>query len=240
MDQQTIDRLFREKLDGNEVNPSPKSWNEVEKQIGGKKKPTILWIAASVSILALTWFIWSENQMSSIEIASKEIDHPVLLKNSELTSPVAAVLPEQKKVDLRVRKVSNATPSASAVASITISPKEVLKVEKNEVAEDSKNLVAMEETPLLPEEDTAIEVVPEEVLSPVYKTVKITYIASSSSKESSEVATAKSDSTGVLKKFIAFTEKIAPGEVLADIKTAKDNLLNGGLKNKKDRTIMTP
>lgn len=239
MDQQTIDRLFREKLDGNEVAPSPKSWSEVEKQIGGKKKPTILWIAASISLLALTWFFWSENQMNSIEIASQEIDHPVLLENSELTSPVAVALQEQRMVHQRVRRIAKARPLPAAVASVPISTEEVLEVEGNVLPEDSKSLVAVEETSLLPDADAAIEAISKEVVSPVYKPVKITYIAASS-KQRDEVVPAKNDSTGVLKKFIAFTEKIAPGEVLADLKTAKDNLLNGGLKNKKDRTIMTP
>ena len=39
MDQQKIDRLFREKLGSMEVTPSSKAWSQVEKQIRPKKNP---------------------------------------------------------------------------------------------------------------------------------------------------------------------------------------------------------
>ena len=125
------------------------------------------------------------------------------------------------------------------MANVDVQPIETLDIEEPRTLENQEVLVAKEEDPLPVKEDVLMDVMPaEEVLAPVYKTVKITYIASN--KENSVEEPTKSDSTNALKKFIAFTEKIDPGEVLADIKTAKDNLLNGGLKNKKDRTIMTP
>ena len=106
-------------------------------------------------------------------------------------------------------------------------------VEDIPIAEmESKTVVAEVDI----EEPQIIEETGEEVTKPEFRAVKITYIASSVNTGSEE--TQKTDSTGVLKKFIAFAEKIDPGDMLADIKTAKDNLLNGGLKNKKDRNSL--
>ena len=59
--------------------------------------------------------------------------------------------------------------------------------------------------------------------------VKITYIASEGEKKQ------RSDSVGAFKKIMAFAGKISPGEVLADIKTAKDDFISGGFKSKTDR-----
>ncbi len=64
--------------------------------------------------------------------------------------------------------------------------------------------------------------------------VKITYIASEK-----EEKVRKSDNAGAFKKFIALVEKISKEEILADIQTAKDGLLNRTLKGqRKDRRLL--
>ena len=112
---------------------------------------------------------------------------------------------------------------------VIITEEVVSEIESTETTTD----VAVAEV----EEPAISEEVKEAVEKPTFTAVKITYIASNN-KKAIEEETQKNDSTGVLKKFIAFTGKIAPGDMLADIKTAKDNLFNGGLKNKKERSSL--
>ncbi|WP_420317982.1 hypothetical protein [Ekhidna sp.] len=235
MDQQNIDRLFREKLDQMEVTPSSKSWSQVEKQIRPKKTPVLYWVAASISLLIMSWFVWSDrpSQTETFNPIASEVNHPLPSRTPEFIVPV--VKAEDKKPVIKKspepRKESTIQPqfaenSEKATNEDKLEELPILEVE-------SKTMVATEDV----EKPEILENVKESINKPEFRTVKITYIASSNNN-SVQANTEKTDSTGVLKKFIAFAEKIDPGDVLADIKTAKDNLLNGGLKNKKDRNSL--
>ncbi len=241
MDQHNIDRLFREKLDGLEVTPTPQAWSEVERKLGGKKKPMIYWVAASIALLLAASLILWPDQATNYQLAMDEIDidHPILPDNQSLSTPVAITLEKEDKKNAR-----NESSKKSFEKRTAVQLAQVESIEKSDNSNPSKSIeleikkmVALEETSMITPvslEPPSEEVIEEEVS---YNAVKITYIAS----EPSEIEDkAKNDSTGVLKKFIAFTEKIDPGEMLADIKTAKDNLLNGGLKNKRTRSAMIP
>ncbi len=48
------------------------------------------------------------------------------------------------------------------------------------------------------------------------------------------------DSTAIFNKIITFAGKIDLREMLADMKTAKDNFLNGSLKNSRKRSARNP
>ena len=240
MDQNTIDRLFREKLDGVEITPSAKAWNQVEGQIRGKKTPMVYWVAASVTLLLISWIVWPQQENTIVGVASGPIDHPVVQVDRTLTTPIAAKLKEKDQAVLPILKKAPVSNQAPLVAEVKSEDRieSIPEYEIEEVINDKAvATIDEEEVPLLMEMSDQIDPIMEEVDS-VMATVKITYIASSST--SSKPTLAEADSAGVFKKFIAFTEKIDPGEMLADIKTAKDNLLNGGLRNKKDRTLMTP
>lgn len=233
MDQQNIDRLFREKLDDFEITPSPKAWNEVEKRIGKKKNYTFYWIAASISLLAISWVVWPVQKSDSVGIASYEIDHPTLMQSPEMRVPVAAELDEIDEPEVRATTIRK-EPKIQLVAT-----EKVEVIEKNNDDKlildqvEKKTIVATVEPDMLPINEISETV---DIIEPKISAVKITYIATN--KDEINKKELKSDSTGVLKKFIAFTEKLDPGEMLADIKTAKDNLLSSGFKNKKDRTVM--
>jgi len=234
MDQNNIDRFFREKLDGNEVLPSSKAWNEVEKQIGGKKKPVVLyWVAATISLLLISWIVWPEYKASIQGIASGEFDHPIWVKKASPGMPIAASLSPKRTSD--PGKETMTLVQKNQIAKETVDIKKTVVSEEIIKKVSLEESIAKEETVPPPQEVEEIEVVPSKV-EPIYSKVKITYIASN--KNVGEEA--KADSTGALKKLIAFTDKIDPGEMLADIKSVKDNLLSGGLKNKKHRTLMTP
>ena len=237
MDQHNIDRLFREKLDDYEITPAAKSWNEVEKRIGKKNKPFVYWIAASISLFLVAWVIWPKQDQAFVGIASLEIDHPVVVSEFEFGIPVAAEIQAVKPKVTPSKRVVKAQPQLVAVSDHEDLTKVV--VDEPLIPEmDEKVIVVVEESDVLPYEGKEEMVETAEILEPDFSAVKITYIASNAAVE--EPKTVKSDSTGVLKKFIAFTEKLDPGEMLADIKTAKDNLLSSGFKSKKDRAVMTP
>ena len=242
MDQHNIDRLFREKLGGVEVAPSPKAWNEVEKQIGGKKKPVFYWVAASITLLLTVSVVLWPNQPASNQLSLGEADHPILPNDQGLSIPVAADLSKPKQEKAVATPARPVQQKARIVQVAKVELTEDVKAESNNPLEipemEIKRVVALEETTIpvseVPEMEDASTV--EEKID--YSAVKITYIASNKSIMEDEIT--ESDSSGVFKKFIAFTEKIDPGEMLADIKTAKDDLLKGGLKNKREKSAMTP
>ncbi|NQZ75735.1 MAG: hypothetical protein HRT61_06425, partial [Ekhidna sp.] len=165
-----------------------------------------------------------------------DISHPVYEKGPDF------VLPEIKTVE-KPKTLAKQKPKASIklydqFAVNNSKQKEPAIIEEITPIEiDSKTVIAAldEEKPVIEKE--VIEVL-EQMEKPEFRTVKITYIASAGSASEMIESTQKADSTSRLKKFIAFAEKIDPGDVLADIKTAKDNLINGGLKSKKERNSL--
>lgn len=234
MDQQKIDRLFREKLDQVEVTPSEQAWAQVEKQIGTKKTLSFYWVAASVALFLVSWIVWPEAK-------APEGFTPIAgtISSPARTEMPAFQLPEEKeqpKINVAsVRKVRHSQQNQLAVAE----PKVQTKTVVDEVVENPSEVITLaslttEKTEQDESTTASIELPAKAVEEKPTRAIKITYIASADTK--TEVVQ-KSDSSGVLKKFIAFAGKIDPGDMLADIKTAKDNLLNGGLK-KKERSSM--
>lgn len=251
MDQESIDRLFREKLNGLEVAPSAEAWSQVEKKIHPNKTPIVYWVAASVTLLIISWVVWPKQEIESDQLLS-EVDHPVMIESNNLVNPIAAELSEKKavkikevnKTQLKVQQpVQTQLVAAQEPVFIDKSIDEIPAEELLQPKEETTTIVASEEEdqPLL--EEVTEDPVKAETEEVKYSTVKITYIASSKPAKPvidfNEEAQ-KTDSTNVLKKFIAFADKIDPGEMLADIKTAKDNLLRNGFKSKKDKNSMNP
>lgn len=234
MDRQNIDRLFREKLDHLEVTPSSGAWSKVEKQIRPKKTLVVYWVAASISLILLSWAVLPEvNNSESFTPIASEVSYPT----PEQTPDFA--LPETEEEEIKeesipsvIKTPQRTTPQVQLAANDLENVKK--EVTETPVFEDleEKTMVAevKMETPEIPNE------IIKEVKKPEFRTVKITYIASSGNNKPEE--TQKADSVGALKKIIAFAEKIDPGDMLADIKTAKDNLLNSGFKSKKDRNSL--
>ncbi|WP_421764445.1 hypothetical protein [Ekhidna sp.] len=231
MDQQNIDRLFREKLDHLEVTPTANAWSQVEKQIRQKKTPVIYWVAASVSLLLISWIVWPSFQNQAFTPIAGEVSHPVYQGAPEFVVPVLEQNNKKEEKAKPVQVQRDVIPPTQFAKNKASKEQEIME-ELPLVEVDSKTTVAEAEI----EKPLIIDEVIEQLNKPEFRAVKITYIASAGNNSSTQVQ--KSDSTGALKKFIAFAEKIDPGDVLADIKTAKDNLLNGGFKNKKDKNSL--
>jgi len=239
MDQHNIDRLFREKLDGLEAAPSGNSWSQVEKQLKPKRKPYFYLVAAAVTLLVITWVVVPNQTSLDNRNPQVVITHPPSMLFDSFEIPKAATLEDKKE-----KKIYDSSPRAfdqNQVAVTKKAPTNPKKIEEIVVPYAVETIDAVAnamEVPML--EEMQIEPIISEISEEAsINSVKITYIASNNESVISEIDN-NPDSTSKLKKFIAFAEKIDPGEMLAGMKTAKDNLLNGGFKNKKDKSVMNP
>lgn len=244
MDQQKIDRLFREKLDSYEAVPSTQAWAEVEKKIGAKSNPSKLYmIAAAVSLLIITWVVWPQESTLDLTPIAGDVSHPVMIEGPEWSIPVVAKETEEKKPRTHPALVKR--PDVQLVAQEPVKKESIIDMKKLEEAPqveigtetsvanlDEAEESFIEEATIQEETESVIEQEPEMIKVDLSK-VKITYIAAEGEKKQ------ETDSVGAFKKIIALAGKISPGEVLADIKTAKDDFISGGFKTKtKDRTSL--
>ena len=229
MDQRKIDRLFREKLDTHEVVPSSQAWEKVEKQISSRNNQRgYYWIAAAVSLIMIGWFAWpSENVKNEWLPIASEINHPKQLDFFDFTWSIPAIKQKaQMRIPQPVATIKNPDPLDKPVASIVKSEHSNIELYEPETMNESKSFVAeLEEgeifnQPISPKGDE---------LETRVARVKITYI--SSSKKQTLIQ--PEDSSKRFKKLFAFAENLSPGEVLADLRSAKDDFFNDGLKSKK-------
>ncbi|MEM6643217.1 MAG: hypothetical protein AAF616_09580 [Bacteroidota bacterium] len=243
MDQMNIDRLFQNKLAGREVAPSKAAWSSVAKQLPKKRKPPIYWIAASIALFLLVAFsLLLQKTAPSVGIASSEIDHPVL-RSSGILSPPRAVKARKRSVGVEQQ--------TGSLATLTVVHSEKTK-RVGEVTKDRPQSPENQQltSPLPVIQESMVAVAEDEIENGSFSnqeevmavnkmaTVKITYIASETKTD--KAAKVNSDSVGVFKKFIALSDKLEPGKMLADIKSAKDNLLNGGFSSNRGKPAMAP
>lgn len=250
MDQQKIDRLFREKLDGFEASPSPQAWSEVERRIGAKKSTsTFYWIAASISAIIVSWIVWPTQPANPAGEIAGDVNHPAIQATPNWEIPVLANSQnEEKSVE-----EENAQPQVTTQSTTSL----VAQVPARDDQEEQVELIENEATPNIElETQNTVAVVDEFIPNPLVdevdmnpiedatptsneasdpikidlSKVKITYIAANAADTNEQKQ--EKDSVGALKKFIAFAGKISPGDVLADIRTKKDDFINNSLKTK--------
>ncbi len=249
MDQQKIDQLFREKLDSHEVTPSDQAWLEVEKRIGPSKSSTkFYWIAAAVSAILITWVVWPEQRMENFTPIASEVNHPELNTDFIFEWAIPDIKKERiKDVEPKIEKPGavqlvaeepTKNPIKDVVDETILEEAPVFKIDtETAVADTDTQQEEQEAENVLPEAAEIVEEVAEASTDNKIKIdlskVKITYIANTAEKEQEK------DSVGAFKKIMAFAGKLSPGEVLADLKTKKDDLFNGGFKSKeKDSTSL--
>lgn len=241
MDQQKIDRLFREKLDTYEVLPSGEAWTKVEKQIGAHRSSAkFYWIAASISLIIIGWIIWPKEEIRDFRPIASEVNHPTVQEGIQWSIPAVESVSQFAHVEESVVEPTPATTAAQET------PVKQLVAQEDAIQDDvvmKQDPTIGEEAPVLLEEilvdssatRVALEIPLEQPAMELdedlsdeidYTQIKITYIAGEAEKVD------KKDSVGGFKKIIAFAGKLSPGEVLADLKTAKDGFINGGFKSK--------
>lgn len=247
MNQQNINRLFREKLYSYEATPSDNAWYQVSKQLNNTTRKNlypIYWIAASLTFIATaTWFFWHRHVEKSPRLLANEINYPQPEANptqwdipewNTIRKPYP--FPRQKSVPNKDGSTKEATlahaPKKGNDESTPALPNETKKyhVYISNLKKQANSVMNRAEAPTI--DNT--KYMEEQALQEKSSTVKITYIASKSG-----VIKQKQDSTNskLLKRFISFAGKVSPGDILSDFKTAKDNLINGGFKYKEKNRI---
>ncbi|MEM9896622.1 MAG: hypothetical protein AAF789_09665 [Bacteroidota bacterium] len=238
-DVKKIDNLFKQKLDGLEIAPSPQAWEFVQKEMKPKRAIGYYWIAASFLLVcgSLATLVSNQDLTSSSDIASSvvfpraekftKLDWIALENQNQITQDSKMYQAKEKSKVTKLQPSINATLPAFADEDIAMA--EQLHDSSNQV--QFVNHIEHKNENLVP----ADEPVKERSFVP---TVKITYIASAVSN--SENSTAAADTTGVMQKIVAFTEKIEPGSMLANIRKAKNDLFSGDFLQKKDKEILNP
>lgn len=231
MDQNKIDRLFREKMNNLEVTPSAEAWSQVEKKIRPKKSLKVYWATAASILIFASWLLWpSQAELDQTPIAS-EISYPPILESTEYTFAEIKVIEEKGKSSKNNVTVRKAKPQFVAKDSKSINQIKPAIEEIAPLEVETKTAVAVVE---LDEPDAIKELKTTNDVND-FSAVKITYIASTQAQAEEELQ--KKDTANGFKKFIAFAEKIDPGEMMADFKSAKDNLLNNGFKKKEKNSL---
>lgn len=244
MNHQNIDRLFREKLDQMEVQPSSQAWEEVNRQIGDKKSTFYLWIAAAIIPVLIGSYFLLVTKPDSTPIAA--IDHPTY-SESAMNQIVV------KELDFKFSQVTTSAPLAAGTNS-TPDPSNSPKVNLMAVANGEASISETEKSIEIPSDTLAVETMvadastnnaksPEED-SPmaleekiIFNPIKITYKAGKTQRELI-AEKVEADSISTFKKLIAMADNFSPVEVISDLKTAKDQLLSGGSRNKKDKNSL--
>ncbi len=212
------DQLFRRKLEELEVAPSVDSWKTVKGQI--QEKPTrafyFMWAAASVVVLiSVGYLLYTFPEQSGQPLLSV-VDHPVVpaeslieIPNEQPEKSLEVSIPSEKRTITHPEKRTNQE-SVATVAPIVGSESEPFTLIAVERIDNPRLEVSLSV-------DFAASVLYTEITQ--LPTVKITYIASNPS----ELGLPISDR---LSKLITKAQQVSPGDLLADIRDAKDQLLS--------------
>jgi len=233
MDQQKIDRLFREKLRSNEVAPSNEAWESLSGKIQNRNtSKTYYWVAASLFPLLIgfiAFVYWSQDDSESFNSIA---DHPVKisreLENIYLAKiDLEQIIQKEKEVKRIPVLIARVVEDRSA---------ENLKENLNIIDEDKNGSFKIASAEINISEESNIK--SEDEISEnefIATPIKITYISSKTEKKETIL---EIDSVSTFDRVIAFTDNLSPENVLIGIRSAKDNLLSGSFKNKKTRNSL--
>jgi len=220
-----VDKLFREKLEGHSLPPSAQAWDKLEARLS-KKNRTIIWfrVAAVVGLAGLLTFALLQQKDTAVQaplaqqkdtVKQKEKDTPaVVLKEKETSAPI-----EKKHSAVKRNLTPFKTEPQKQEEVITNN-----KQEENPIAQ-----VADEKT---------TESTPTVASAPAKKPMKLTFSlptleTKNEVKEEMTVAAAEEKKT-TLQKAADVAHEIRTGEVLGNLREAKNDLF--ALEFKKDKT----
>lgn len=216
MSKENMDRLFRERAEQYEAKPSAAAWEQISGTITTEKRvfPMVWKVAAMLTVLLSATLILFNLRDNTTSDAYVIADHPV-----QTLEPMQWNLPEQKVItedQMAPAQYANAQQTPFTIDKSLVQEKEVW----TEVAAtgrpilDIKRLDVVLEFPALPHPVLSLN-------KPKNTGVKIRYYASNTSLE--EEKEKKS-----LGQFLAKAQaKLSPDVLLADIRTAKDDLFRG-------------
>src|SRR5690554_344405 len=227
-----LDRLFREKLEGHSVNPSPIAWEKLQGRMAQKKKG-MAWIRIAASLLfllgltALLWLSVRESQQE-LEILADEEPAPEAVQESPLVqeAPVVGEKVEEKELPVQKKpstKKTTPNPAGLNPAGPTLAatrPTESVPPTRDSEPEQAVEVIELPplDTELLVAEaitDTSEELVTNEV------TYKVTII-SNGIKATPEKETLVGEIENKIEKIGGLIGKVDQG--FADLQDAKNNL----------------
>ncbi|MEQ9289176.1 MAG: hypothetical protein RIG77_19780 [Cyclobacteriaceae bacterium] len=239
METNKLDQLFREKLVENSTTPSPDAWRDLEVMLDKKKKKAVFWyykVAASVLLLLasgfFTYWILSGGQELKPKMADKQ--QPIDIESGNgLQDRIAG---EKTNSDSGLETEANKTnPEPEVVIEevqpITTSPKEQLPRRQNIEIDLLADVDIQPESDMPKEMDAEVskgelEGQVEEALVKKKPTVRIVYKSSAKKENKYKVVImAKLDTAKRRRPDIREILRF-PGQLLADVRSAKDDVFN--------------
>ncbi len=223
-----IDRLFEERLRNYEVGPSEDAWSHLKGRIGkkqGRSKGGYWLVAASFSlIMSCYWlFLGKDGQEGEVGPYASDVLYP--------DTPSMFDWEQEKWVITQAAGENGlTTKSGSDVNTVNRHFEERILMEPLIIK--SKGLeatVAKIDLPSVAPE--ALSTLKKESVS---AKIKITYIAT----QQKPLETTNDPGPNTFKRLLSFAGKITSGEVLADIKDAKDSFLSNRVRSDKDRSSL--
>ena len=208
------DQFFREKLDQVEFQPSDQAWKMVQGSIRTKATPlaTYLKIAASLALLIVLGFLFYHNQDQHV-LTTDDVTSPNPLEIAEFVVPIVSKS-ESATASTPVQKVS-AEKNEVVESAREFVPQQKITIELSSIDEItiSKEMVALEKPKLETTEEKPA--------------VTITYYTARSNES---LQPEDSSKVNLFDKMKFFAKNVSAVELLSDIRTAKEELIENGFK----------
>ncbi|MEI9919802.1 MAG: hypothetical protein WDO14_13540 [Bacteroidota bacterium] len=206
-----LDKLFKEKLEENSLQPSAQAWEKVEAHLG-KKNKMVLWlrVAAAIAVVGLLTFAafnWNSGY--------KEPKQEIVKKEIEKVEPVK----EEPKEIIEKKEIKKQR----------VQPKVVIPV--------IEKVEEQEQVAVVPE--PTIELVPEiknESKVETKKGITLTYSLPPVKKEEAPaIAEAKPEKKTGLERVIEIAKEVKSGDALGELRQAKDDIFALDFRKDKKR-----
>ena len=205
-----VDKLFKEKLEGDTLQPSAQAWEKVEAHLG-KKNKMVLWarVAAAVILLGLLMFVglnWNDGEAKK-EVVKKEpgvgSQEPGAKEPKTEQAPTIAEAPKKAR---KQNRQPNVVPPVvdQPVEQVAITPEPQLELRLNVVETE---LIAHNPQPT------------------TQKGITLTYSLPAVKKQeaTSEPLVAEQKKTG-FERVIEIAKEVKTGEALGELRQAKDDI----------------
>ncbi|MEM9325361.1 MAG: hypothetical protein AAGA85_06885 [Bacteroidota bacterium] len=219
-----IDQLFREKTEAHEAQPSAKAWEQIAARTQQNNGAPFLWkVAAAITIVASGLLLYWQQGEPYMQYVT--VDHPVPPQNEsglevydfEVPAAMVAVQTATPILATPLKAHSSAPPEAATTSTAEVAMMEVPTIELS-----TRSALVAVEGPHLPSVVESVDTEPlKDTDDPV---VSIKYYADASTSEGKE--NKKKFST-----LLAKAQTFSPGEFLADLRAAKDDLLRSKKMN---------
>lgn len=211
-----VDKLFKDKLEGDSLQPSARAWEKVEAHLG-KKNKIVLWarVAAAIAVLGLLTFVginWDNGRKR--EIVKQEMKK----QEPEQTAPVV----EQRKEELRTepgteesKSIKKQKPQPKLVTPIAEQPTEQMAIVPEPQLELRPNVVETELTARNSQPTTQ-------------KGITLTYSLPALKKQDAPaeplVAEQKEQKKTGFERVIEIAKEVKTGDALGELRQAKDDI----------------